>query len=205
MDSALGDYRNSFINLALPYVVFAEPGAVKHNTIKYVYYDFPLDVRSLLLIQKKKLIKIEYNTLCSAVGCKQCFDLSHFCSDQLWLLNTTKLVFQSKMLKGNLFMFYCTCRFLCLSCKLKPQVIPCLLSLYFLQASKSEQSVNTVVMCFVVIHREGLSYSIWDHWTVHGRKDFTLQDFINWFKVSNIGWNWMFEIEPFLLKQRISK
>ncbi|KAK3735163.1 hypothetical protein QZH41_006266 [Actinostola sp. cb2023] len=38
MQSALSDYRNSFVNLALPYIIFAEPGAVKETVIKYVYY-----------------------------------------------------------------------------------------------------------------------------------------------------------------------
>ena len=32
---------------------------------------------------------------------------------------------------------------------------------------------------------EGLYYTIWDKWEVHGNKDFTLQDFINYFLVRN--------------------
>lgn len=34
--------------------------------------------------------------------------------------------------------------------------------------------------------REGLTTTMWDRWEVHGTADFTLQQFLQYFKVANI-------------------
>ena len=35
------------------------------------------------------------------------------------------------------------------------------------------------------LNREGLSFTLWDRWDVHGHKTFMLKDFIKHFKVSH--------------------
>ena len=39
------------------------------------------------------------------------------------------------------------------------------------------------------IFREGLTYTNWDRWDVYGNKDFTLQQFLDYFKVCLVLFN----------------